>query len=478
MQVRKEKMLKNASSSRLKLSSNGSQLLNIIKFIMPLIATNLLQELYHASDIMIVGFSTEPDAIGAVGSTSAFLMLIKNVFIGFSVGVNVVVARFIGAGDRDGASRASHTAICMSLIFGILGATLGIALAKTVYVAMGYEGKLLRLALYYSYIYLAGIPFLSLTNFLSAILQAKGDTRTSLYTLTVTGIVNVALNAVFVLIFGMSVEGVALATAISNLIACAILWVHLARGDELCRISFKKIRVTKCDFLEIARIGFPAGLQNALFSISNLLISSSIVQINNAVTPPGSAYAPVMKGHSASASIESFVFQVLAAVTVTASVFTARAVGEGNYKKAKSSFTALCIFSVCISALLSLATIAFRDPLLALYGVVKSDDLLATITYDTAMAKMFWKWPLFFTYSLMNAASGTLRGFGKSSLAALIALFGTCVLRVVWIFTIFRIFPTLESIFISYPISWTATGIVFFIIIFRIFKEKLGKSGA
>lgn len=445
--------------------SHLSLLISMIKFILPLMATNLLQEFYHASDIMIVGLSTEPDAIGAVGSTTSFLMLIKNIFLGFSVGVNVVVARFIGARDDSGASRASHTAVCMSVIFGAAGALFGILLAKPIYIAMGYEGNLLKLALRYSYIYLACLPFLSLTNFLSSILHAKEDTKTSLYTLSLTGILNIALNSFFVLVCGLSVEGVAIATAIANLVSSIVLWARLAHGDELCRISFKDLRMDKANFLEISRIGFPAGLQSALFSISNLVIQTSILQINNTLAPAGSAYEPVVKGHSATGSIESFIFQALAAITVAASVFTAHSVGERNYKKAKRSFGILCLFSIGISVLMTVLVIVFRDPILSLYGVENTGDVLATITYDAAIAKMFWKWPAFFIYALMNATAGTVRGFGKSTLAALVSLFGTCVLRLVWIFTVFNLFPSLESIFISYPISWLATGIFLFVIV-------------
>lgn len=456
--------------------SSFALFMRILKFMLPLIATNLLQEFYHASDIMIVGLSSEPDAIGAVGATTSFLSLIKNIFIGFSVGVNVVVARFIGRGDNDGASRAAHTSICMSMLFGVVGSVIGIALTRPVLTRMGYEGKLLELAIRYSYIVLAGIPLLSMTNFLSGISVAKGDTKTTLYTLTSTGILNVLLNAFFVLVCGLSVEGVALATAIASLASSVILWIHLARDSELFKIGFKSLRIDPALFREIARIGFPAGLQNALFSISNLLISSSIVQVNNAMTPPGSEYAPIMKGHSASGSIESFILQGLAAVTTSASVFTARCVGAEDYRGARRTFGLLCLTSTAIASLFTVLAILLRDPLLSLYGVRNAEDTLSSLTYGAAMSKIFWKWPGFFVFSLMNAASGTLRGFGKSSLAAIIALFGTCVLRVVWILTVFRRFPTLEIIFVSYPISWLATGAVFFVIIAAIFKKRIGES--
>ena len=195
--------------------TSGPLFINIIKFILPLMATNLLQQFYHAADLMVAGLSAEPDAVGAIGSTSSFLSLINHLFVGFSVGANVVVARCIGAGDKDKISRATHTAICMGVLFGAIGAMLGIALARPVLGAMGYEGNLFTLGVRYAYIYLACLPFMSLTHFLSAVLQAQGNTRTPLYVMTLAGVLNVGMNMFFVLVVGLSVEGVAIATAIA-----------------------------------------------------------------------------------------------------------------------------------------------------------------------------------------------------------------------------------------------------------------------
>ena len=216
--------------------TSGPLFLNILKFVFPLIVTNVLQQFYHAADMMIVGMSGEPDAVGAVGSTASFLVLIRNLFIGFSVGVSVVVARHIGEKDRDKTSKAMHTSVCMSLLFGALGAIVGILLARPVLVGMGYTDTLLTLGIRYSYIYLACLPFLALTNFLGAILQAQGDTKSSLYVLTATGILNILLNLFFVKVVGLSVEGVAIATAIANLVSALALWYRLSQKEEGLRL--------------------------------------------------------------------------------------------------------------------------------------------------------------------------------------------------------------------------------------------------
>ena len=457
---------------RLRTDLNDRPLLaQIIRFILPLMATNLIQQFYHSSDMMIVGLSSEPDALGAIGSSTSFLALVTNIFIGFSVGANVLVARSIGTKDNEKTSRAVHTSICMSLLFGILGAIIGIIFTGPALVAMGLEGRLLALSKLYCYIFLACIPFSALTNFLAAILHAKGDSKTPLYVLSITGILNVLLNLFFVLVAKMSVEGVALATAIANLASAMILWIYLSKKGGVCATSFRKLRIHKTEFKEIATIGFPAGIQSSLFSISNILITSSILKVNSLLTPPGSSYEPVVKGNSASGSIESFVFQAINASGSAASVFVAQSLGSGDYRRARRSFAYICAVSVAVSVFTSALAILLRNPLLALYGVQSSTEVVGSLAYDSAIAKVFWKWPMFFIYGLMSVAAGTLRGFGKSSTSALISFFGTCVFRVVWIYTVFAYFVNLEVIYVSYPVSWLLTLVFFLVVIFRLFKS-------
>lgn len=455
--------------------TSGPLFINILKFILPLIATNLLQQLYQSADIMIVGLSSEPDAVGAIGSTGAFLALVRNVFIGLSVGANIVVARHIGAGDKEKTSRAVHTSICMSLLFGIVGAIVGIALTHPVLISMGYTENLLRLAANYSYIYLACMPFLSLTNFLAAILQAQGNTKITLYTLTATGVLNIILNLFFVKIVGLSVEGVAIATAVANLVSAVILWTYLVKKGEGCKIYFGKLRMHKEQFGDVFRVGFPAGIQSALFSVSNIIIQSSILQVNNAVTPNGSAYAPIIKGNSAATDIETFIFQALASTTVCGSAFTAQNVGAGNYRRVRRVLGELMLISIGIALIMSVGAMLLRDPLLALYGVKNGEDQLAAMTYSAAVTRIFWKWPAFFIYAAMNACAGMIRGLGKSSLSAVISIFTTCVFRVVWIYTVFKHFENLESVFISYPISWLLSVLIFLPLLFVLINRNIEK---
>ena len=449
------------AKSRLDMTS-GPLFGNILRFILPLILTNLLQQFYHAADVMIVGLSSDLNAIGAVGATGTYLGLIRNIFIGFSVGASVVTARYIGAKDPTKTAQSVHTAICMGALFGVIGSVIGIIFTRPVLVMMGYSGTLLTLGARYSYIYLACMPFLSLTNFLSAILHAKGNTKISLYVLSGTGVLNILLNLFFVLVVGLSVEGVAISTAIANLVSAILLWVYLARNKDDCRIFFGKLRIKRDIFAEIARIGFPAGIQSALFSVSNILIQSSILEVNQALTPAGSAYDPVVKGSAAAGSIETFIFAALNSVTTTASTVTGQNVGKNDYRRVRKAFWLLCLVSAAITLIASGSCILFRRPLLALYGIKNSEETLAKIAYMAASTRIFCKWPTFVFYAFMNVCAGTLRGMGKSSTSAAISFVGTCVFRVIWIFTVFRAFENLESIFISYPVSWLLTGICFY----------------
>lgn len=453
--------------------TKGSLFVNILRFIFPLILTNLLQQLYHAADVVVVGLSSDPNAIGAVSSTGTYLGLVRNLFIGFSVGASVVTARAIGAGKEEDTSRAVHTSVCMSVLFGVLGGALGMLLLRPVFLWMGYTGSLLTLGLRYSYIYLACLPFLSLTNVLSAVLHAKGDTKTSLWVLSGTGVLNVLLNLLFVVGIGMSVEGVAIATAVANLASAVLLWTALAKSEGGTRLSFRLLRMSKKHFCDVARIGFPSGIQSAFFSLSNLLITSSILEVNALLTPAGSLYDPVVKGNAAASGIENFLFAAMNAVNSTASTLIGQNVGKGDHRRVWRAFFTLCGTACLIALIMSGACILLRDPLLALYGVRAGGDALGKIAYDTAITRVIYKWPTFVTYAFLTAASGTLRGLGKSSLSAAISFVGTCVFRIVWISTVFRALVNLGSIYISYPISWVVTGVVIFILVLRFLRKSI-----
>ena len=243
--------------------TEGKIFTQLLLFILPIMATNLLQVLYNAADMMVVSLSHEVNAVGAIGTTSSFLHLVVNLFIGFSVGANVVVARAIGANDRESAQKAVHTSLLMAVMFGMVSSLLGILLSKPILTAIGNTGNLLDLSVKYARIYLLGVPFLALTNYLSAIFRAKGDAKTPLLVLSVAGIANVLLNMFFVLVLGMSVEGVAIATMSANVLSFAVLLWKLAKAKDFTTFSVKYFAMDKASFKEIVRIGLPAGIQSA-----------------------------------------------------------------------------------------------------------------------------------------------------------------------------------------------------------------------
>ena len=436
----------------------------ILRFVMPLMLTNILQVLYNAADMVIVSLSNEPDAVGAIGTTTAMINLFINIFIGFSVGANVVVARYIGANSPDRISKAVHTAILTSLIFGTVGGIIGIAFQKPILSVMGISGKLLELSSKYVIIYFLGAPFLSLTNYAVAILRAEGDTKTPLFVMTGTGLLNVALNLFFVLFLGMSVEGVALATTIANAASAAILLVHLGRSKGICRFSFRKLRLDKTSFKSIVYIGLPAGIQGALFSLSNMLIQSSIIKVNNMMTPDGINYQPVVKGNSAVANLEGFAYTATNSVYQASITFTGQNLGARKYNRIGSVMRNCYLITFFVAEISAGLILLFRNPLLSLYGVVNgAAGTGEAIAYSAAITRLLYMFPPYFTLAFMEVGSGILRGLGKSATSTIVSLIGSCLFRVVWIFTVFAARPTLGIIYVSYPISWAMTALIHFL---------------
>ncbi len=451
--------------------TEGPIFTRIFAFCLPIMITNLLQVFYNAADMMVVSLSPVKDAVGAVGTTGSFISLITNIFIGFATGANVVVAKNIGAGKQDRVSRATHTSLAMSVVFGIVSAFVGMIVSRPVLTLMGAQETLLDLAVTYTNIYFAGIPFIATTNYLIAIFRAKGDTKTPLFVLSLSGIINVVLNYVFVVFVGLSVEGVALATVTANAVSTVVLAWRLARDDGPCRFSFKKLCFDKKAFLDILHVGIPAGLQGSLFSISNMMIQSSIIQVNNALCPPGSAYDAVVNGNAAAANLDGFVYTAQNSVYQGAITFTSQNNGAKKYERIYRIMWSCYILGTLIALATSAVIFLARDPLLSLYGVKDAaQGTLEHIAYNTAMVRMYWVSIPYFIISYMEIGSGVVRGLGKSVSSTIISLLGACLLRVVWLMTIFKAYPTLEMIYLSYPVSWVLTGTV--LLLYSIFVLK------
>lgn len=458
--------------------TEGGVFFKILLFVLPIVATNLLQTFYNAADMMVVSLSHEKNAVGAIGTTNAFVNLIVNVFIGFSVGANVVVARAIGSRNEERTQKAVHTSLIMGVIFGVLGMGIGLGVSRPVLKAMGNSGNLLDLAVTYTDIYFVGVPFLALTNYLIAIFRAKGDAKTPLIVLTLTGLLNVGLNFFFVMAVGMSVEGVALATSISNAASVVILLVRLKASKDATAFSWKALRLDKESFKDIAVNGLPAGIQGGLFSLSNMLIQSSVVKMNGILVPDGVESAPVVNGNAAAQNLESFIYTAMNAVYQGAITFTSQNLGAKKPHRVRrilySCFTIVCIIGVS----LSLLVFGLREPFLRLYGVKKGLEGVDGLAYQTAVTRFEYICLPYFLCGMMDVCTGVLRGLGRSLLSTVISLVGACLMRLVWLWTVFKKYTTLRVIYVSYPISWILTTLAAYVMILVIVRKLLREENA
>ena len=449
--------------------TEGPLFTKILLFVLPMMATNLLQVAYNAADMMIVSLSSEANSVGAIGMTGPFINLVLNLFMGFSIGANVVIARSIGAREGERASKVVHTSLLLALVLGAVGCVIGWFISEPVLSAMGIDGNLLDLATTYTFVYFAGAPFVALTNYSVAIFRAKGDTKTPLYVLTVSGLINVVFNLFFVLALGMAVDGVALATVISNAVSAVVLIYCLSRGNDDCKFAFSKLGIDKRALKEVIRIGFPAGIQGALFSLSNMMIQSSVLRVND-ILAPGSVYEPVVDGNASVSNLNGFIYTATNSVCQASIAFTSQNVGAGKIDRIKKVMLNCYAITCAVAVICSATLVIFNHQLLALYGITDGEGL-AGIAYSAAMTKMRCETMTYFLLAFMEVGCGVLRGLGKSLTSTVITLVGACLLRVVWILTVFEHFLTLESIYISYPVSWTVTGVVALIIALKLLKE-------
>ena len=435
----------------------------IVLFVLPLILTNLLQRLYNAADMIIVGMSGVDGALGAIGTTGAMINLVLNLFMGLAAGTNVVVARWIGAGDRAETERAVHTSLVVSVIFGVACGILGLLISRPLLIFLGDEGHILELAVLYCYIYFAGVPFVAVMNFAICIFRAKGDTKTPMYILSASGVLNVVLNLVFVVFCRMHVDGVAWATVISNAIAAAVLVWMLLKEDSWCRVTPRKLKLHKNSFGEILRIGVPSGLQSMMFSLSNMVIQSSVITVNSMHCPGGSA---VIDGIAAADNLETFIYTAQNSVHHGAVTFTSQHYGAGKIKRIRKVMVNCTIVAVMISLLFGLFIKLLQKPLLGLY-------ISDSMAMQEAMVRHGVTLFAYAFCSLMEVVTGVLRGMGRSAICAIVTFFGVCIFRVAWNLLVFPLWPTMTCIFLSYPISWLlTTAICFFICMHTLKKEQ------
>lgn len=421
---------------------HGSLLDKILIFSLPLAASMMLQQLFNSADVAVVGRFDSPQAMAAVGSNGAAINLMVNLFVGLSIGANVIVARYIGRNDKAKIHDAVHTSISLALVGGVILLVWGLAMARPILTMMNTPNDIMELAVIYFRIYFLGTPFIMLYNFGAAILRSKGDSNRPLISLGFGGVINVILNLIFVIGFKLSVVGVAVATVISNVVSSLMIMRWLIQEEEPFTFRVRDLMIGKTYLIDILKIGLPAGLQGSLFAISNVCIQTAINGIGS--------YASA--GSAAALNYDFLVYYITAAFTQGAVTFTSQNFGARDYRRCDKVFSLFMFSSTLFTGLACLVCYVWSDGLLSFYTV--NPEVLHYGTIRMIHVVCF----LWMT-SIYEIAGGCLRGMGHSTLPAVIILLGCCVLRIVWVYTIFAAHNDFTVLMNVYPVSWLITCI-------------------
>ena len=437
---------------------NGPLLKKVWIFSIPLMLSGVLQLLFNMVDMVVVGRFVSSDALAAVGSTGSMVNLIVNLFMGLSVGAGVVVAQRFGASDTSGVSDTVHTSMLFSVIGGTVVGIIGLLVSRSLLVLMNTPDEVLDMAHLYVFIYFCGLPAIGVYNFGASILRAVGDTRRPMLFLVLSGLLNLVANLIFVCAFHWGVAGVAIATVLSQCLAAFLTVRCLMHTDGCFRLYLHELRLNPKVLKTITRIGMPAGIQGALFSVSNMLIQSSI-----------NFFGPVwMAGNTAASNIDGFAYVALNAFSQAAITFTGQNVGAKKLERVPRVVLS-CTGSVTVLGLvLSAVIFLLRYPLLSLY------DTNAEVI-SAGVVRLTWVLIPYFLCGLMETVVGVLRGLGRSIMPMIVSLLGSCVFRVIWIYTVFEACKEFWVIFVSYPISWAitvATHLICFAIVYNKEKKK------
>ncbi len=439
----------------------GPILKKMLIFALPLMLSSMLQLLFNAADIIVVGKYCGDNSLAAVGSNSSLINLLTNVFIGLSIGANVLMAKFYGAGHSASMEETVHTAMLLSMVSGLVLTAVGEIFARQLLVLMRTPEAILDLATVYLRIYFIGMPAMMIYNFGSAIMRAVGDTQRPLYFLMAAGVINVALNLLFVICFHMDVAGVATATVISQTVSAALVVFCMVRDRGVIRFDPRRMRLKRDKVLAIMRIGLPAGFQGSIFSLSNVVIQSSINTFGEVV----------VAGNSAAANIEGFVYMGMNAFHHATLSFTGQNMGAGKYDRIKRTLlTGLACVSVT-GLVLGGLVVLFGRPLLGIY----TDN---PVSVEAGMTRIFIICGPYLLCGVMDVMVGAIRGMGYAILPMTVSLIGACGLRLVWLATIYRIprFHTTGTIYMSYPVTWTITFLVDVLCFVIIWKTRIKKN--
>lgn len=441
--------------------SSGSLLPKLIMFTIPVMLSGLLQLLFNAADLVVVGKFAGSDALAQVGATTAIINLIVNLLIGLAIGTNVTLARYYGAKDQKGISETVHTTMVLAVIGGLLIGAVGVIGARPLLTMMGTPPEILDGAVLYMRIVFIGMPVSAVYNYGAAILRAVGDTRRPLYYLAAAGIMNVVLNLFFVIVCNLAVAGVAIATTLSQVLSMVLIVRCLMKSEGMYRLEIKKLRIYKDKLLQLLRLGIPAGLQGCVFAFSNVIIQSSINTFG----------AAVISGNTAAASIDGFMFCAVDSFNQTATSAISQNMGARDYKRSEKVVRYCTVVTTLLGIVVSLIALVLREQLISIYA--SEAEVIEHGAY-----RLLVLCPVYFTAGLMNMMGGVNRGLGYSMLPTIVSLIGACAFRIIWIYTIFAAVPTLFMLYISYPITWAITAAAHYVCYFIIRKRAYARNEA
>ena len=437
---------------------SGSIMDNLISFALPLMISSILQLMFNAVDIIVVGRFSGSQALAAVGSTTALINVFTNLFIGISLGTNVLAARFFAAGKAKEMSETVHTSVLLAIISGVIMACAGVLFSKTALTFMGTPSDVIGQSALYMRIYFLGMPFFMLYNYGAAILRAIGDTKRPLIFLIFSGLINAGMNMILVILFHLGVAGVAIATIFSQMISCVLVLRCLWMAEGSYQLRFSRLAIRKYYLKQIFQVGIPAGIQSTVINFSNVLLQSSVNSFGSVA----------MAGYTAANNIFGFLYAAVNSVTQACMSFTSQNYGAGKYKRMDRVLINCIILTVSVSLVLGGGAFLFGSEILKIY--TENEEVIQCgveiLSYTTVT---------YFLCGLMDLFPGPMRGVGYSAVPMLLSVIGTVGSRVLWIFCIFPHHRTLSFLFLSYPLSWIFTIILQVICFYFVRKRVYGK---
>lgn len=436
--------------------TTGSLGKKILLFSIPLMISNLLQVLFNMADIAVVGQFAGANALGSVGSTTTLVAMFTGFLIGLSGGINVLVALHFGAKNKEEVSKTVHSAALLSLIVGIGLLLVGVFFSKGILQMLNTKAELIEGAVLYIRIYFLGMPALAIYNFGNAVFSAIGDTKRPLHYLAIAGVLNVVLNLFFVIVCGIDVAGVALASVISQYLSAVLIVVALIRADGIYVLRLSDLRLNRDKSIDILRIGIPAGMQNAIFQIANLFIQAGVNTFS----------ATMVSGNSAAANADALVYDVMAAFYTACGSFMGQNYGAGNKERVRKSYFISLAYSFGIGMVLGVLLVMFGNSFLALFTK-------EAVVIEAGMRRLTIMGLSYGVSAFMDCTIAASRAMGKSLAPTIIVIMGSCVFRIIWVNTVFAHFQTIPSLYLLYVFSWSITGIAEMIYFAWVYKKKI-----